>query len=166
MPAPAKTPPTFFSPQVLEARRFYLDLAPASSKPLAVVCGGWERCAPDYAIHRPTFPYYSIEFVVRGKGTLSLAGRDFAVLPGVVFSYGPGIAQKITTDAADPLVKYFVDFTGRRRPMPPISAAVNTYSLNTCGYERRPRLPASATSIRPISAAFSAATTTRRLINT
>jgi AraC-like DNA-binding protein len=114
MPATTKLPPTFFSPQVLEARRFYLDLAPASNKPVAVVCGGWERCAPDYAIHRPTFPYHSIEFVVRGKGTLSLAGEDFAVLPGAVFFYGPGIAQKITTDAADPLVKYFVDFTGPR----------------------------------------------------
>jgi AraC-like DNA-binding protein len=114
MPTPAKTPPPFFSPQVLEARRFYLDLAPAPSKPIAVVCGGWERCAPDYAIHRDTFPYYSIEFVVRGKGTLCLAGQDFAMLPGTVFSYEPGIAQRIITDAAEPLVKYFVDFTGSR----------------------------------------------------
>ncbi len=114
IPAPLKSPPTFFSPQVLEARRFYLDLAPAASKPVAVVCGGWERCAPDYAIHRPTFPYHSIEFVIRGKGTLSLAGQDFALLPGAVFFYGPGIAQKIITDAAEPLVKYFVDFTGPR----------------------------------------------------
>jgi AraC-like DNA-binding protein len=63
MPAPVKIPPTFFSPQVLEARRFYLDLAPAARKPVAVVCGGWERCMPDYAIHRLTFPYHSIEFV-------------------------------------------------------------------------------------------------------
>jgi AraC-like DNA-binding protein len=114
MPAIPKTPPTFFSPQVLEARRFYLDLAPAASKPVAVVCGGWERCAPDYAIHRPTFPYHSIEFVVRGKGTLRLAGQDFALLPGAIFLYGPGIAQQIITDTADPLVKYFVDFTGPR----------------------------------------------------
>ena len=108
------TPPAFFSPQVLEARRFYLDLAPPSAKPMAVVCGGYERCAPTYAIHRPTFPYYSIEFVVRGAGSLRLGGGEFALFPGVVFSYGPGISQDIATDALDPLVKYFVDFTGSR----------------------------------------------------
>ena len=109
----SKTPPTFFSPQVLEARRFYLDLAPPASKPLAVVCGGCECCAPDYAIHRSTFPYYSIELVVRGRGALRLGGQESSLCPGAVFSYGPGVAQDITTETADPLVKYFVDFTGR-----------------------------------------------------
>ena len=113
-PAVAKAPPAFFSPQVREVRRFYLDLAPAATKPVAVVCGGCECCAPDYAIHRSTFPYYSIEFVAGGKGVLELAGKDFSLLPGAVFSYGPRTAHRIATDAADPLVKYFVDFTGRQ----------------------------------------------------
>ena len=31
-----------------------------------------------------------------------------------MFPYGPGIAQDITTETAEPLVKYFVDFTGPR----------------------------------------------------
>jgi AraC-like DNA-binding protein len=110
----SKSPPAFFSPQVLEARRFYLDLAPSAAKPVAVVSGGREHCSPDYSIHRATFPYHSIEFVARGKGAIRLAGRDYALFPGVVFSYGPNVAQDITTDAAEPLVKYFVDFTGSR----------------------------------------------------
>jgi AraC-like DNA-binding protein len=110
----SKAPPAFFSPQVLEARRFYLDLAPPASKPMAVVCGGYERCAPDYAIHRSTFPYYSIEVVARGRGTLRLAGREYPLLPGTAFSYGPGVSQDIGTESLDPLVKYFVDFTGSR----------------------------------------------------
>jgi AraC-like DNA-binding protein len=109
-----KGPPEFFSPQVVEARRFYLDPAPPAAKPVAVVCGGCERCAPDYAIHRTTFPYYSIEFVARGKGALILGGKEYALFPGAVFSYGPGIAQDIFTDVADPLIKYFVDFVGSR----------------------------------------------------
>ncbi|MHC4398993.1 MAG: hypothetical protein ACYTG0_04865 [Planctomycetota bacterium] len=50
------SPPEFFSPQIREARRFYLDLAPPPDTPLAVVCGGYESCAPDYAIHRSSFP--------------------------------------------------------------------------------------------------------------
>lgn len=111
--AEATTPPEFFSRQVQEPRRFSLDLAPPADSPLAVVCGGRELCAPDYAIHRPGFPYYSIEFVARGKGSLVLDGHAFRLVPGTVFSYGPGIAQDITTDADDPLLKYCVDFTAR-----------------------------------------------------
>jgi len=107
-------PPEFFSLQVREARRFYLDLAPPSDTSLAVVCGGYESCEPDYAIRRSTFPYYSIEFVARGKGSLRLGGQTYSLLPGALFSYGPDIAQEIATDASDRLGKYFVDFTGSR----------------------------------------------------
>ena len=123
-------PPEFFSLQVREARRFYLDLAPPPDSPLAVVCGGRESCAPDYAIRRPTFSYYSIEFVSRGKGSLTLDGSTFSLFPGAVFSYGPGVAQDIVTDPDEPLEKYFVDFTGseapellRRHGLPPGSFA-------------------------------------------
>ena len=110
---PAATP-EFFSLQVREATRFYLDLAPAATTALAVVSGGCERCAPDYAIHRPSFPYYSIEFVARGRGQLRLGRTEFPLSPGIVFTYGPGISQDIATHAGDPLTKYFVDFTGTR----------------------------------------------------
>ena len=100
-PSLPRTPPAFFSPQVLEARRFYLDLAPPAAKPVAVVSGGREHCSPDYSIHRNTFPYYSLEFVARGKGALRLHGQDHALFPGVVFSYGPNVAQDITTNPAE-----------------------------------------------------------------
>ena len=79
-----------------------------------MVCGGYECCTSDYAIHRTDFPYCSIELVARGKGALVLAGQSVALLPGTVFAYGPGVSQDITSDPEDPLVKYFVDFTGRR----------------------------------------------------
>ncbi len=117
LPPPGEKPeatPEFFSRQVREAQRFYLDLAPPAPRPLAVVSGGCERCAPDYAIHRASFPYYSIEFVARGKGKLTLRGVDFALFPGIVFSYGPEISQHIATHAGDPLTKYFIDFAGTR----------------------------------------------------
>jgi AraC-like DNA-binding protein len=106
--------PDFFSLQVLEARRFYLDLTPPTSQQITVMCGGCEHCGPDYSIHRSDFPYYSIEFVARGKGSLTLAEKDYSLLPGTLFSYGPGIAHDIVTDASDPLIKYFVDFTGKQ----------------------------------------------------
>ena len=110
-PQPA---PEFFSLQVREARRFYLDLAPPARQPLAVVCGGFECSAPDYTIDRPDFPYLSIEFVARGRGALVLSGQQVGLLPGSVFAYGPGVPHRITTDRDDPLAKYFVDFAGGR----------------------------------------------------
>jgi AraC-like DNA-binding protein len=104
--------PDFFSADVAQARRFYLDLNPPASRPLAVVCGGLEHCTPDYVILRPTFPFYSIEYVVRGLGEVKLKGRKFPLQPGRLFSYGPGVPQHIRGDAASPLVKYFLDFAG------------------------------------------------------
>jgi AraC-like DNA-binding protein len=110
----AQQTPEFFSSHVRDARRFYLDLAPDHDSPLVVVCGGVESCAPEYTIDRQTFPYYSLEFVARGRGSLVLDGQRVALFPGVVFAYGPGVAQHITTEADDPLEKYFVDFAGTR----------------------------------------------------
>jgi AraC-like DNA-binding protein len=115
--SPAEKPstaPAFFSPQVGEALRFYLDLDPPKHRPLTVVCGGLEHCTSDYAIHRSSFPYHCIEYVVRGKGELKLGERAYALAAGQMFSYGPGISHDINTEPGDPLVKYFVDFVGSR----------------------------------------------------
>ena len=105
--------PAFFSGEVAAARRFYLDLNPSRSRSLVVVCGGLEHCTVDYSIRRSTFPFYSIEFVARGHGEVRLRDRTCPLKPGRVFAYGPGIPHHITGKADDPLVKYFVDFTGR-----------------------------------------------------
>lgn len=110
---PSAGEPEFFSTQILEARRFCLGLGPRRGERLAVLCGGLERCAPDYKIHRRTFPYWSIEFVAQGRGQVTLRGRGQSLEAGMVFSYGPGITHDIECDAQRPLVKYFVDFAGR-----------------------------------------------------
>ena len=112
----AAAAPGFFSPQVAEARRFYLDLNPSSQRRLTVVCGGLEHCRSDYAIDRDTFPFYSIEYVARGHGELKLKGRPHILQPGRLFAYGPRVPQRITGSPADPLVKYFVDFAGTAAP--------------------------------------------------
>ncbi len=115
-PSSVEANPDFFSTQVSQARRFYLNLKPSSKARLAVLCGGMEHCAADYAIHRQSFPFYSVEFVFHGSGLLMLTGRKHPLQPGSVFSYGPGIAHEITTESRLPLVKYFVDFTGQDAP--------------------------------------------------
>src|ERR1700691_1366251 len=83
--------PRFFSTDVERTQRFYLDLNPASRARLVVVCGGLEHCTPDYAIHRTTFPFYSIEYVTSGRGKVKLKGRTYPLQPGRLFSYGPGV---------------------------------------------------------------------------
>ena len=104
--------PDFFSAQVSQARRFYLDLRPHPKSRLAIVCGGIERCAPGYVIDRKSFPFYSIEYVASGVGRLKLKHKEHLLQAGSVFSYGPGVPHTITTDPQQPLTKYFVDFSG------------------------------------------------------
>ncbi|MBN2590884.1 MAG: AraC family transcriptional regulator [Sedimentisphaerales bacterium] len=111
-----KKDPDFFSQQVLEANRFYLDAHFRKNHALKVVCGGRERCKPNYRIDRPSFPFYSIEFVARGKGTVTLNNTEYDLYTGRIFSYGPGIAHVMSSEADDPLVKYFVDFIGSDAP--------------------------------------------------
>jgi AraC-like DNA-binding protein len=114
--APDTSLPEFFSLHIAEARRFYRDCEPTKSGPLTVVSGGCEYCAPHYEIHRSTFPYFGIEFVAQGQGTLEIGAKKFGLVAGTLFAYGPGISQDIVTDKKEKLVKYFVDFTGKDAP--------------------------------------------------
>jgi AraC-like DNA-binding protein len=104
--------PAFVSSQVTEASRYFLDLAPKSSLPLVVVCGGVERMRADYTVERRTFPYLCVEFVVEGAGTLKLRGKDYPLRPGIAFAYAPHIPHRIVNDPARPMRKYYVDFAG------------------------------------------------------
>lgn len=74
--------------------------------------GGFERCAPDYRIDRRDFPWYSLEFVSQGTGTLYLDGREEALKAGSFFTYGPSVPHRIESSPENPLAKYFVGFTG------------------------------------------------------
>lgn len=103
--------PDFFSAQVAQSRRFYFDLNPPASD-LTVVCGGLEHCTADYAIHRATFSFFCLEYVVRGKGALRFGETIDDLKSGSVFAYGPGLPLDITSSPDEPLAKYFVCFLG------------------------------------------------------
>jgi len=108
-----KNQPDFFSAQISRANRFYLTHKDTDDSKLTVVCGGYEVCDADYKISRETFPYYSIEFVAIGRGRLLLAGREYELTSGALFTYGPGIKHEIINDKYEPMTKYFVDFYGK-----------------------------------------------------
>ena len=105
--------PSFIAGQVRDYRYFFLNLVP-QSRGLTVACGGWERCAPDYRVQRSDFKFYGMEYVAKGRGLLTLNGREHKIEPGSLFVYKPRTAHIIQTEPGDPLVKYFVDFSGSR----------------------------------------------------
>jgi AraC-like DNA-binding protein len=106
--------PEFVSRQVVQARRYFLDLRPPEDTELSVVCGGCERVSPDYRIERSGFPFFCVELVVEGEGEVELNGRRSPLAPGRVFCYGPRTRHRIWTDPARPMLKYYVDFAGNR----------------------------------------------------
>ncbi len=103
----------FISRRVREGEYFFLDLQPRSQAALAVACGGREICGPDYVMERAGFDFLALEYVAEGTGELELAGRNFPLRAGTIFTYGPGVAHRIGVGPGAHLVKYFVDFTGR-----------------------------------------------------
>jgi len=90
-----------------------MNLNPARGHRLTVVCGGWECCTPDFHVERADFPFLCVEFVASGSGKVILEGKEWPLRRGTIFSYGPGCPHRIEADAADPPVKYFLDFSGR-----------------------------------------------------
>jgi AraC-like DNA-binding protein len=106
------TEPRYFSAQVSAAQRFFLDLNPTRSREMVVVSGGCEHCRPDYEICRTGFPFVTVEFVARGAGRLSLAGKEYELIPGAIFVYGRNTPHSIHSDPDKPLVKYFCAFAG------------------------------------------------------
>ena len=114
MPESAPSP-SYFSAQIAEAKRFHATPSPSPDTAvsgLVVHAGGCENCTPDYQIDRTTFPMLALEFVVQGHGQLTLGGNTYALTPGSLFTYGPGIAHTIRPAPDSRLVKYFVDFEG------------------------------------------------------
>ncbi len=105
---------SFISKQVASGEYYFLDLYPKRGAAGTVVCGGLERCAPDYRIARDRFRYHSVEYVVSGQGELGVNGKRFPLRSGAIFLYGPSTPHEIVTDPAHPLVKYFIDFCGPR----------------------------------------------------
>jgi AraC-like DNA-binding protein len=102
---------SFISHEVKSSRLFFLD--PQSDENFSVVFGGFERCAADYRIDRQDFPWFTLEFVSHGTGTLRLGDGEAELVPGSFYVYGPSVPHRIETSSENPLGKYFVGFTGR-----------------------------------------------------
>jgi len=100
----------YFSREIRAARRFYNpDWLTGDLRGPLPFAGGWESCAPGYRVAREEFPYYAIEFVASGEGAVTLNGREYPLVPGAYFVYGPGIPHGIENRGTAPLEKYFMN---------------------------------------------------------
>jgi AraC-like DNA-binding protein len=104
--------PAFLAERVTQCRYFFFNLDPPPRTALAITCGGWERCSANYLVHREDFRYFALEYVAEGHGYFTCNGRTTELKPGILFGYAPGSAHLIRTSADQPLLKYFLDFTG------------------------------------------------------
>lgn len=102
------------SEEIAPSGQLHFTLDPAPDASLAVVVGGREKCLPDYEVKRDSLPFWTLEFVTQGKGTLDFGGERIEVGAGSVFTYAPTDRHHFTTDPEDPMVKYYVGFTGER----------------------------------------------------
>lgn len=103
------------SQQVSGGRYFFLNLAGegrGGGRALTLAMGGRERCDPDYGFARASFPFFVLEYVEAGRGSVRLDGVEHALRPGVVFAYSPTTRYEIRTEPQDPMVKYFVALAG------------------------------------------------------
>lgn len=103
-----------FSKHVHRARYFYLRRPTKKKFDLVLLCGGRETCNPDYMVNRETFPYFALEWVEKGTGSVSLNGQTWPLQPGSIFCYGPGTLCQIKTDPQRLLTKVFINFTGEK----------------------------------------------------
>ncbi len=102
--------PSYISKQVEMSRLFFMETG--ETEGFGVPCGGYERCQADYRIDRRGMPWYGLEFVNRGQGSLVLGGVSHALRPGAFYIYDPEMSHRIESSAENPLGKYFVCFHG------------------------------------------------------
>ena len=105
--------PSFIATQQVEGNYFILDPNAAKSNDVSVICAGKESCSAGYSIDRTNFDYFAIEFIASGQCELILNGQHLEVVSaGGFFIYGPNTSHTIRTLGAEPMTKYFVDFSG------------------------------------------------------
>lgn len=94
------------SPRVLNGR--YANFSTATGKQCDTFIVGYEECAPDYEIERGGFPFWTLEFVVAGRGYYQDERHQRAIESGMLFAYGPRQYHRFGNDTGHPFRKYFL----------------------------------------------------------
>ena len=99
----------------VQGEYYFLDLRPRGTGALRVAFGGRERCGENYLVQRQTFPFITLEYVEAGQGRISYGDAEaLPLLPGTLFTHGPGQKVMIQGLAGRKMVKHFVCLIGYR----------------------------------------------------
>jgi AraC-like DNA-binding protein len=101
---------------VAESKYFFFDTDPRKKQKLAIIFGGFEKCAADFEIKRKTYPYYVIEVPTKGLCRLELGGKSYELKKGTLGGFFPGIPHHYKCDKDDPMEHIFIAFTGSEAP--------------------------------------------------
>jgi AraC-like DNA-binding protein len=99
---------------ILEARYFYFETHPNYDRELAIVFGGYEKCAPDFEIRRRTYPYYVLEYSIKGQCTLAINTTSHALKSGIVAGFAPGNPHHYACDGFFPWEHLWLAFVGTK----------------------------------------------------
>jgi AraC-like DNA-binding protein len=97
---------------ILEAKYFYFDNQDSINPELSILCGGFEKCAPDFQINRSKFPFFAILFISNGRGTFQINNKQFPISYGSLIAFSPGQKYQFQTDPKSPMEQLFVIFKG------------------------------------------------------
>ena len=90
--------------------RYGLKKNPSQS--LAVVECGIQVCHPSHTSPKLNYKYYSAHFILEGKGTYALNGREYELCAGKGFMITPGASCIYTADKDEPWKYIYVSFCG------------------------------------------------------
>lgn len=97
---------------ILEAEYFYYDTKPGTDVRLAIICGGHEKCAPDFEIIRNSYPYFVVEYYLGGKGSILIGEKEYELKNGTFLAFPPGVAHHYKTNPEDTLEHIFLAIIG------------------------------------------------------
>jgi len=99
---------------VADACYFYFDIEQADQDDLRILCGGYEKCAPDFALNRRNLAFYTVKFTLGGKGVFIHDNKTYPLGFGSLTLFGPRTPHQFKTDPNDPMEHIFIVFTGKQ----------------------------------------------------
>lgn len=99
---------------VTDARYFYFDIENADQADFRILCGGYEKCAPDFSLNRRNLAFYTVKFTLGGKGTFIHNNKTYPLGFGSLTLFGPQTPHQFRTEPHDPIEHIFIIFTGKQ----------------------------------------------------
>ena len=98
---------------IVQAEYFYYELKPEEEVNLAIICGGHERCAGDFEIERNSYPYHVVEYILGGRGQITIGTTTHELKSGTILGFAPGVYHHYKSDSHNPLEHIFLAINGK-----------------------------------------------------